>query len=295
MKCGMSDQSLNIRPLATLEEFKQTEALQAQVWGMQDLTAIVPIHVTVTAQKNGGLVAGAFDPHGVMIGFVFGFLGFGEGGKLKHCSHMLGVLPEVRRQNVGYQLKLFQRRYVLKQELDLITWTYDPLEGVNASLNIAKLGVFARKYYHNLYGAWSDDLNRGLPTDRFEVEWWINSPRVRDLLVKPQTRPSYAELLRTGARPVFEVRFDDAGAIHAVAARLDLDADTLLVEIPAEFQAIKLVSLDLARVWRQQTGSVFSTYFSLGYTVTDFLSERIDMRRRNFYVLRRELPGPALR
>jgi predicted GNAT superfamily acetyltransferase len=92
----------------------------------------------------------------------------------------MGVLPELRRSGVGEAMKRFQRGYVRDQRIELITWTFDPLEGVNATLNIAKLRTIARTYQPNLYGTMLDNLNKGIPTDRFEVEWWLNHPRVTD-------------------------------------------------------------------------------------------------------------------
>jgi predicted GNAT superfamily acetyltransferase len=289
----MPDNQVSIRTLETIGDFEQAEVVQRHIWGMQDATQVIPLHVLLTAQKNGGLVAGAFNDYGEMIGVLFGFLGFTPQGKLKHCSHLMGVLPGVRRQSVGQALKLFQRQYVLNQGLDLITWTFDPLEGVNASLNIGKLGAIAHQYYPNLYGSsMADGLNSGLPTDRFEVEWWIASQRVRQFVEgEPRPRPGHCELLEKGAALVNRTRLDAEGALHPLASELDVAADCVLIEVPAEFQAIKAVSMDLARAWRQHTGALFTHYFERGYVASDFLSDRDDTRRRNFYVLTRGEEG----
>jgi predicted GNAT superfamily acetyltransferase len=292
----MPDDQVAIRPLATIDDYAQAESVQREIWGMQDATQVIPLHVLLTAQKNGGLTAGAFDMTGQMLGVVFGFIGLAGDGKFKHCSHIAGVLPGLRRQRIGQALKLFQRRYVLKQGLDLITWTFDPLEGVNASLNIAKLGGISHKYYPNLYGSsMADGLNGGLPTDRFEVEWWIASQRVREFVERLDTgrheRPGHRALIDQGASLVNQTRLDAEGALHPVGAIMDASDATLLVESPSEFQAIKAVSMDLARAWRQHTASIFTHYFDKGYVAADFVSDRDDARRRNFYVLTRDVPG----
>ena len=70
-------------------------------------------------------------------------------------------------------MKTYQREHVLRQGLDLITWTYNPLLARNAQLNIAKLGAVCTTYLPNLYGPMRDGLNAGLPSDRFQVDWWI--------------------------------------------------------------------------------------------------------------------------
>src|SRR5689334_2783041 len=98
---AMPDNQVAIRPLATIEEYQQAEVVQRHIWGMQDPTQVIPLHVLLTAQKNGGLVAGAFDDYGEMIGILFGFVGLTDEGKFKHCSHIAGVLPGLRRQRIG--------------------------------------------------------------------------------------------------------------------------------------------------------------------------------------------------
>jgi predicted GNAT superfamily acetyltransferase len=281
-----------VRPLESIQDYRDCENIQRRIWGMHDATEIIPLHVLITAQKNGGLTAGAYDTSGNMIGMLFGFAGYTDQGKPKHCSHLMGVLHEVRRQNVGAAIKLFQRQYVLDQGLDLITWTFDPLEGVNASLNIGKLGTITHTYYHDLYGVMPDSLNGGLPTDRFEVEWWIKSPHVQKRLEGQPDHPNRQDLMAAGAEIVTPTRLED-GVLVLADTRLDLNVDTLLVEVPTEFQAIKTVSMEHAQTWRQQTGIIFDHYFARGYRVTNFLTDREDGLRRNFYVLMREIPDLA--
>jgi predicted GNAT superfamily acetyltransferase len=248
---------------------------------------VAPLHILVTAQKNGGLVAGAFDPSGQMVGFIFGFLGLAPDGQLKHCSHMMGVVPSLRRQGLGAALKWFQRDFVQEQgKTALITWTYDPLEGVNASLNITQLGGIVRTYLVSVYGDnMPDSLNQGLPSDRFEIEWWIKSAHVADCAKGEPKRLSRAALLASGAQIVNKVDLRDDGALVPAEMDLNLDSESLLVEIPAEFQAIKSVDMDLAHAWRMHTREIFQCYFERGYIVDGFISDREDGYRRNFYVL----------
>lgn len=283
----MSETPITIRTLSAIEDYEQAEAIQREIWGMTEATAVTPLHVLLTAQENGGLVAAAFDA-GQMVGFVFGFIGLTAEGKFKHCSHQMGILPAARRKHVGRALKLFQREYVLRQGFDLITWTFDPLESVNASLNIARLGAVTNTYFPNHYGYNMDDgLNKNLATDRFQVDWWIKSQRVEQFTAGQRQQPTRSQLLERGARPAIDTRSDQDGILRPVASHLDLEADVLLVEVPPEFQAIKLKSMDLAREWRQISGTVFMSYFNRGYVATDFISETQDSGRQNFYVLTR--------
>ena len=272
-----------IRVLSSIEEYEQVGELQRDIWGAME---ILPPSLLLTMQKNGGLVAGAYTHFGQMIGVVLGFVGRTKSGKFKHCSHQMGMLAEYRRQGIGEALKRFQRDYLLTQDtIDLVTWTFDPLEGVNAFLNIARLGGIVRTYFENHYGDMPDALNKGLRSDRFELEWWIASHRVNDWLGAERERPTHSALGQRGAQTINETTLDNQGALRPVKTDLSLDAETLLVEIPAEFQAIKAVSMDLAREWRMHTSAIFQHYFANGYFVTDFISEREDNRRRNFYIL----------
>lgn len=283
----MNTEPITIRTLNTLDEFYRTEYVQRMAWSMGD-AGVVPAHVTLTAQKNGGLVAGAFDAGGTMLGFLFSFLGLAQDKRLKHCSHMLGVLPEARQLNIGTRLKLFQRTYVQQQSIDLITWTYDPLEGRNAMLNIGKLGAIARLYRPNLYGEMTDGINAGLPSDRFEVEWWINSPHVQTYVDAPRLRPTLAGLVESGAQPALSARFNAEGLPEPVPGTLADDAPTLWVEVPADYQRVKAAAPALALDWRFQSRAIFTALFGRGYCVVDFLSEADGGQRRDYYVLRRQ-------
>jgi predicted GNAT superfamily acetyltransferase len=282
---------LMIRPLESHADFLALEDLQRTVWPGPD-SEIVPRHLLSTAAQNGGLVLGAFDGD-KLVGAVFGFLGT-EGAddgrpamtRLKHCSHMLGVLPEYRDQHVGYQLKIAQREFVQKQGVRLITWTYDPLESRNAHLNIARLGAVCRTYKRDVYGPMSDTLNTGLPSDRFQVDWWITSNRVRERLQGARAALTLESFTSAGAPTLNPARVAEAdGLLHPAEKFQKPDGVFALVEIPYNFQAIKVYDLVLARAWRYHIREIFELAFSSGYLVTDFFVESQAGRLRSFYAL----------
>ena len=277
----------SIHALSTVEEFKHAEILQRDVWMITDTTEIVPKDLMIVVQKNGGLALGAYNSANEMIAFLFGFPGRTTDNHYKHCSHMMGVLPSYRHSGVGEALKLRQRDFVLNQGLDLITWTVNPLEGGNAALNFGKLGVICRKFDRNLYGEMTDNLNHGLPSDRFEVEWWIKSPRVQKRLnQKPVLR--IKEMQQAGAQFVNKTVFEQGIRIPKEIF-LTMDVPMLLIETPADFQAVKATSLKTALAWSEQTRVIFETCFKNGYMVTEFISETAKNERRNFFVLQRDL------
>lgn len=280
--------SYSIRILATAEEFKQAVILQHEVWNITAQSEAIPKDVMIIAQKNGGLALGAFTPANEMIGALWGFLGRREDGTWEHYSHMLGVLPVWRSSGVGKDLKFFQRNYVIQQGLELITWTVSPLESSNASLNFRKLGGVCRQYFPNLYGNMEDGLNMGLPSDRFNMEWWVNSRRVAQRSQKSVSLPGITGLLQAGAKKINSTR-QVSHILQTENINLSLNAPILLYEIPENFQYIKTNTPDDAHTWVLNTRKVFEHYFEQGYIISDFISEKQSAHRQNFYILQKNL------
>jgi predicted GNAT superfamily acetyltransferase len=177
----VSSDAIVIRRCHGLEELRACVALQKEVWNFSD-AELVPLRMFVVAEKVGGQVMGAFDGH-EMVGFALSVPGTRTGHVYLH-SHMLAVRKEFRNSGLGRRLKLLQREEALERGIELIEWTFDPLEIKNAYLNIEKLGAIARRYNINQYGITSSPLQGGLPSDRLIAEWWLRSKRVETLLAK---------------------------------------------------------------------------------------------------------------
>jgi predicted GNAT superfamily acetyltransferase len=169
---------IKIRHCHGLDEFKECFELQRSVWGQTELD--VPLPLFVVAAETGGQVLGAFDGE-KMIGFTLAIAGFRDGRVFLH-SHMTAVLENYRDRGIGRGLKLFQREDALQRGIKLVEWTFDPLETKNAYLNFMRLGAIARRYLPNCYGVTTSPLHGGMPTDRLIAEWWLESPRVNNLL-----------------------------------------------------------------------------------------------------------------
>jgi predicted GNAT superfamily acetyltransferase len=167
---------IEVRQLTAHPQFVEAVRLQQAIWGFEDIE-LLPVRLFVVATKVGGHAFGAYDS-GRMIGFCLAIPGLKGGGKYYLHSHMLGVLPEYRNAGVGRMLKLAQRQEALGRGIELIEWTFDPLEIKNAYFNMERLGAVVRRYVLNQYGTTSSHLHGGLPTDRCVAEWWIGSPRV---------------------------------------------------------------------------------------------------------------------
>jgi predicted GNAT superfamily acetyltransferase len=280
----------SIRILEHSDELSAIEELQRLIWPGSE-TDVVPAHVFLAAIHNGGLVIAAYADPSQPIGFVFGFPGLyatPDGPRIKHASHMLGVHPDYRSQGVGFALKRAQWQMVRKQDVDRITWTYDPLFSPNAYLNISRLGAVCNTYLKDFYGAMRDDLNAGISSDRFEVDWWVNSRRVNHRLSRrPRKALQIDQFLAAQTLILNPAQFDNDGLPVPPPALLPVpkvDQPMLLVEIPIDFLALKARSMPLAQAWRSQTRIIFENLFARGYLVTDFLHQP-GSPSRSYYVL----------
>ena len=293
-----------LRILETPDEMALVEDLQRVVWPGSELD-IVPAHVLLTAAHNGGVVIGAYaeetqetqtESEPRLVGAVFGFPGLtttAEGQRLKHCSHILAVHPDYRNHGIGFSLKRAQWQIVRQQGVELVTWTYDPLLSRNAHLNISRLGAVCSTYLREYYGVMRDGLNAGLPSDRFQVDWWLNSHRVNRRLSRGARRPlDLAHYFAGGTEIINPTVIDGEGfplpASEALEAadgeRLGAGTPLLLVEIPADFSAVKAARPDLALEWRLHSRALFEKLFRRGYLVTDFVYLS-GLHPRGFYVL----------
>jgi len=272
-----------IRLLESPEDTALVEELQRAVWPGSE-TDVVPAHVFITAIHNGGLVIGAFID-GQLIGFVFGFPGIEftpDGPRPKHCSHMMGIRPGQRDSGIGFALKRAQWQMVRKQGIDHITWTFDPLLSRNAYLNVAKLGAVCNTYRRSEYGDMRDGLNAGLPSDRFQVDWWVNTRRVeRRLSKRPRGPLKLDNFSKAELQPLYTPLAGTSNLIRPPEHFSPLEGRLQLAEIPSDFNAMKSEDFALARDWRFFSREVFETAFSAGYIITDFMYEN----RHSFYVL----------
>ncbi len=254
-----------IRKLRTHAEYLAAEDIQRTVWHFPE-REVIPLNELVVAQRIGGHVLGAFD-RGRLVAFCFGIPGY-AGGKVFHYSRMTGVLPRYQDSGVGYRLKLAQRALVLAQGLDLVRWTFDPLQSRNARFNIEKLGCVIDEYLVNVYGASGSRYNRGLETDRFVPKWWIRSKRVRDRLAGraksvpiEEALPSFPAAIATRFR---------GNLARPGQVSLPARGRRASVEIPADIDAVKRKALSVARAWRRATRAAFQALFQRGFAITGF-------------------------
>jgi len=166
-------QGIQIRAVHELKDFDECLRLQQLTWGRE---IAVPTAIFVVGEHTGGLTHAAYDGE-KLVGFSMALAGYRDSLRFLH-SHMAAVLPEYRDQGIGRALKLAQRADAMTRGINLIEWTFDPLELKNAHFNFNRLGAIARIHIPNCYGITDSPLHGGLPTDRLVAEWWLDSPRV---------------------------------------------------------------------------------------------------------------------
>lgn len=261
--------AIQIRDLRTLDDCRAVVALQQAVWGADGET--VPASVLLVSAKRGGLLIGAFTDN-ALVAFVWSLPGWRDAIQA-HWSHMLGVLPAFRAQRLGERLKVAQRERGLAQGAELIEWTFDPLQAVNAHLNLHVLGAVGATYAADIYGQLGGPLHRGTPTDRLIVEWWIREPLVERRLSARQESSSARSQAR-GA-PVLQapaaIRTAAAGEWLGVAGTdATLTDQRILVPIPPRFLEMQQDATDLALAWRLALRDVMTSAFDRGYRAVDF-------------------------
>lgn len=258
---------------------REVEALQKEVWGCDDLD-VVPLTLLTAAREVGAILIGAFDGSS-LVGFAYGFVGY-ENGQVSHHSHMLAVSPAYRNFNLGYKLKLAQREKVLAQGITRMTWTFDPLQSLNAHFNFSKLGVLTDRYKIDFYGEATSSFLLQIGTDRLWVSWPLDSRRVRERLrAGPGKQDSPAGLERI--LPLVQVGADNEPRRNS-AAGVSRD-ETLLIEIPADINTLQRESPQLAARWREATRRAFTEAMAAGYLVEEFYRSSRKDRPAGIYLL----------
>lgn len=196
---------IDIRPLIKHSEYYEAVHLQRLIWSWQEVD-LIPVRFFVVAREIGGQIFGAYDGDS-MSGFLLAVPGVTPKNKVYLHSHMLGVLPEYRNTGTGHMLKIAQKNDALARGIDLVEWTFDPLELKNAYFNLEKLGAIVRAYSPNHYGTTSSTLQAGLPTDRCVAEWYVRAPRFAgEIVTRIAVTNEIAEIKRTDASRAKEIQ-----------------------------------------------------------------------------------------
>jgi len=233
----MQTATVTIQPIDDVAEMRAVEELQKEVWGIPDIE-VVPLTQLVAAKEAGGTLIGAYDAD-VLVGFVYGFPSF-EYGQAAHHSHMLAVKTAYRNLDLGRKLKLAQRERVMAQGIAVMTWTFDPLQSLNAHFNFRKLGVVADRYLPDFYGAEAASFLHQTGTDRLWVSWWLASDHVK----------------------------------RTISGNGTVLPGDISIEIPGDINSLQQQDPRTALKWREETRAAFTEAIAKGYKVVGFTREK---------------------
>lgn len=257
---------ITIRELSSLDDSRAAAALLDSIWGGR---AVITSELLLAMGTHGGLVLGAFRGE-ALVGAQMGFLGLVDGRPVAH-SHVTGVVPDEQGAGVGFALKLGQRDWCLARDIDVVTWTFDPLIARNARFNLHKLGAVANRFLRDFYGSMDDAFNVGERTDRLEVRWDLRSPRVKSAV---QGRPS--EESDAGEASVVLDEREGQPIFQEVG-----DATRIAIRVPSDYQSLRRTDPAAAKAWRDAVGDAMEEAIGNGFRAIDFL-------RQGTYILERE-------
>jgi len=277
-----------IKLLTTNKEFEECMEIQKAAWFLEDYKDCIPSHVKRAILETGGAIVGAVHRKKI-VAYAMSLPAVSKEEDFYHHSHIMGVLPRYQGKGIGYMMKMKQREYALKNNAKKITWTFDPLLAQNASLNIRKLGGIVKKYNVDFYGTFmgGSGIVSGIPSDRFYLEWYVSSKQVKAKLKsrKKDSNRKIEEIEKNEA--VNKIEIDKKGIQKISDVKLGLSVDSIIIEIPENFQNIYNKSLKKANEWRLKTRNIFNYYLGKGYTVTDFYTRRNTGNIRNYYLLQK--------
>jgi len=277
-RVGGEVQGFRFRKLEKPEEFRQLAEMHRAVWGDDG----VPVPLQRVLQDNGGLVLGAFADI-YLAGYALSLIGW-DGTNLYHYSQVTAVRPEYQNHHLGFRLKAFQRDEVLKLGLSEIRWTFDPLQSRNAWFNVRRLGAVPIRYFIHYYGQMTDELNRGLETDRLLMRWEVASPHVEERLAGKVPSSDDDRERWKRSTPIVATEVGEKG-LRLPTEVAEPTGGPVQLEIPFDLASVREHEPGNLRTWRHAVRDGFRAAFDLGYRVDDFVVVTAEHERRSFYLL----------
>lgn len=268
--------SFKVRQVETMDEIKGIITVQKLAWKMSDLEVVPSFEMKAVASFSTVLIA--VDDSENVIGFIYSLP---HSDRSKIYSHMMATLPEWQGKGVGFAMKKVHREIALQSEVQInsIVWTVDPLLTNNSYLNFAKLGGVCSTYYPNYYGDPEEvGIYKGIPTDRFLLEWYIGTEKVErrmkdfksdriDKETMLQRSPVINKIVDNRFEPIDNSTY----------------TNNFSVEVPSDYQTLKNHSLEIAIEWRIEFRRICQENFEEGWEIIDFHSFLQDGKRRNYY------------
>ncbi len=239
---------LRITATGELDELRAVAALFGEVWGRGPEGLPISSEMLRSLVHAGGLVSVARAGADLVGAAV---LGRDEPG---WCySYIAAVRPGGADRGLGTALKQHQRGWALEHGMTRMRWTFDPLVGRNARLNLTRLGAVARVYEHSFYGRMSDELNGDDEADRLVPEWVLDSPRAERAAAGEPIEPGEPPSGRGTEGPDGRVAALDAGKVR-------------WCRVPADVVALRRTDPAEAAAWRGFVREQLTSAFADGFT-----------------------------
>lgn len=237
-----------------MEDLREIAALFAEVWGRTSEGVPMPSESMRSLAHAGGLVNAAYD---LGTGRLLGAAVLGRDVPGACYSYLAAAVPGEADRGIGRALKQHQRSWALDRDIDLITWTYDPLVARNGRFNLSRLGATVTEYAPAFYGRMCDELNGTDIGDRLVVRWQLRSSRAlaagEGVLPEPELDPV------GGASGGAHVENGPDGLPALLRA-----AGECWVRVPDDVVALRHSKPALAQAWRSATSTWLQDAFASG-------------------------------
>ncbi len=236
--------------------------LQRQTWGMEP-EDLAPVNILAVIADTGGAILVAYEVrHGFnadgWLGFVFG-LGARDGVLV---SHMLGVRPDARgAAGIGWALKLAQADEARQTGHRAMTWTFDPMRGGNARLNLEKLGAVIEEMTIDKYGVLTTALYGDVPSDRFIAHWDLDSTATEAKVLAAANRSGSQGGLEEALKlPVLTI-----GSVDELAVT---KPPRIAYEIPGDIDVLMRQEPQRAIAWRAEARALLARFLTTNRAVS---------------------------
>lgn len=266
------DNKIDIISADSFIDIDKVIRLHKTIWGLTNLE-ITPSHIYIATNHAGGhtLIAYLND---IPVGYIYGFPGRDAQHKTFFYIHNIGILEAYRSLGIGLQLMLELRKRLIENDYHLVKWTFDPLETLNASLYIGKLGGITNDYIPEYYGEMNDSINRGLPSDRLNLYWHIKSKHVFEKLAQITKRKTLEVNPKLCLNRIGEN--NDTEDLNAPSKQ-----QNYFLQLPTNYHDLKEKSENATYKWRINIRKHMQKAFAEGLYITDTLYSQ----NRFFYLL----------
>lgn len=281
-----------IKEIDNKDDFKECEKIQRELIQLNEV-GIVPAYLLELSDSLGGLTLGLYLNEKV-IGYSFSLAAYSKDRGYYLFSDAMGFYKNYQRKSLGFLMKQVQYQIAKEKGVHKIFWTYDPLLGPNANINIRKIGGMVYEYELDRYSLINASAGIIIPADRFLLDWSIQTSRVKQRMVDnkvPEKMRPCKEIKNVANRTIpilFHASTKKTMFREIVEVTLDKTLPSVLVEIPLEYLEIREIMPELAQDWRLKTRNIFNFYLNEEkFRVTDFFQVDDKGELRNFYVLRK--------